>query len=107
MPRIASVIVLAAAAMLTGTADAQDFVTRISETAWNVNGQIVQRLGNMVIWNDGYALFTPSGAYGRNFDTIPGVIPGDHYGMFGDPAPDTATAAATAASSAACPPSRR
>jgi hypothetical protein len=84
MPRIASVIVLAAAATLTGTADAQDFITRISDTAWSVNGQIVQRLGNMVIWNDGYALFTPSGAYGRNFDTIPGVIPGNPYGMFGD-----------------------
>jgi hypothetical protein len=52
MPRIASVIVLAAAT-LAGTADAQDFINRISDTAWNANGQIVQRLGNMVIWNDG------------------------------------------------------
>jgi hypothetical protein len=84
MPRIASVIVLAAAATLTATANARDFITRISDTAWNVNGRMVQGLGNMVIWNDGNALFTPSGVYGRNFDTIPGVIPGNPYGMFGE-----------------------
>lgn len=85
MPRIASVIVLAAAATLTATATARDFVTRISDTAWSVNGRMVQRLGNLVMWDTGSAFITPQGAFGRNFDTIPGVIPGNPYGMFGNP----------------------
>jgi hypothetical protein len=84
MPRIASVIVLAAAATLTATASARDFITRISDTAWSVNGRMVQRMGNLVMWDTGSALITPSGVYGRNFDTIPGVIPGNPYGMFGE-----------------------
>ena len=84
MPRIASVIVLAAAATLTATASARDFITRISDTAWSVNGRMVQRMGNLVMWDTGSALITPIGVYGRNFDTIPGVIPGNPYGMFGE-----------------------
>ena len=83
MPRIASTIVLAATATLAANANAQDFVIRVSDTAWNVNGRTVQRFGNMVTWPGGSALFTPSGVYGRNFDTVPGVIPGNPYGMFG------------------------
>jgi hypothetical protein len=31
----------------------------------------------MVIWNKGNTFFTPSGVCGGNFDTIPGVIPGN------------------------------
>jgi hypothetical protein len=46
---------------------------------------MVQRMGNLVMWDTGSALITPSGVYGRNFDTIPGVIPGNPYGMFGEP----------------------
>jgi hypothetical protein len=84
MPRTASVIVLTATATLTATADARDFITRISDTAWSVNGRMVQRMGNLVMWDTGSALITPSGVYGRNFDTIPGVIPGNPYGMFGE-----------------------
>jgi hypothetical protein len=83
MPRIASAIVLAAAATLTATANARDFITRISDTAWSVNGRMVQRMGNLVMWDTGSAFITPQGAFGRNSDTIPGVIPGNPYGMFG------------------------
>jgi hypothetical protein len=84
MSRIASAIVLAAAATLTATANARDFITRISDTAWSVNGRMVQRMGNLVMWDTGSAFITPQGAFGRNFDTIPGVIPGNPYGMFGE-----------------------
>jgi hypothetical protein len=84
MPRIASVIVLAATTTLTGTANARDFITRISDTAWSVNGRMIQRMGNLVMWDTGSASITPQGAVGRNFDTIPGVIPGNPYGMFGE-----------------------
>jgi hypothetical protein len=84
VPRIASAIVLAAAATLTATANARDFITRISDTAWSVNGRMVQRMGNLVMWDTGSAFITPQGAVGRNFDTIPGVIPGNPYGMFGE-----------------------
>jgi hypothetical protein len=37
MPRIASVIVLAAATL---TANARDFITRISDTAWSINSGV-------------------------------------------------------------------
>jgi hypothetical protein len=45
---------------------------------------MVQRMGNLVMWDTGSAFITPQGAFGRNFDTIPGVIPGNPYGMFGE-----------------------
>jgi hypothetical protein len=75
---------LALACSLAASAGA-DSIIRITDNFWSVNGRPIQRIGNVVLWNEGSAFITPQGAFGRNFDTIPGVIPGNPYGMFGNP----------------------
>ena len=75
---------LALACSLAASAGA-DSIIRITDDFWSVNGRPIQRIGNVVLWNEGSAFITPQGAFGRNFDTIPGVIPGNPYGMFGNP----------------------
>ena len=75
---------LALACSLATSAGA-DSVIRITDNFWSVNGRPIQRIGNVVLWNEGSAFITPQGAFGRNFDTIPGVIPGNPYGMFENP----------------------
>jgi hypothetical protein len=61
-----------------------DSIIRITDDFWSVNGRPIQRIGNLVLWDKGSAFITPQGAFGRNFDTIPGVIPRNPYGMFGE-----------------------
>ena len=84
MPRTTLAATLALACSLAASAGA-DSVIRITDNFWSVNGRPIQRIGNVVLWNEGSAFITPQGAFGRNFDTIPGVIPGNPYGMFGNP----------------------
>jgi hypothetical protein len=67
------------------TSAGADSIIRITDDFWSVNGRPIQRIGNLVLWDQGSAFITPQGAFGRNFDTIPGVIPGNPYGMFGNP----------------------
>ena len=83
MPRTTLTATLGLACSLATSAGA-DSIIRITDDFWSVNGRMVQRMGNLVMWDTGSALITPSGVYGRNFDTIPGVIPGNPYGMFGE-----------------------
>jgi hypothetical protein len=97
---------LAFACSLATSAGA-DSIIRITDDFWSVNGRPIQRIGNLVLWDKGSAFITPLGAFGRNFDTIPGVIPVTPTACSGARAPATATAAATAAGSAACPRSSR
>jgi hypothetical protein len=84
MSRTTLTATLALACSLAASAGA-DSIIRITDDFWSVNGQPIQRIGNVVLWNEGSAFITPQGAFGRNFDTIPGVIPGNPYGMFGSP----------------------
>ena len=84
MHRTTLTATLALACSLAASAGA-DSIIRITDNFWSVNGRPIQRIGNVVLWNEGSAFITPQGAFGRNFDTIPGVIPGNPYGMFGNP----------------------
>jgi hypothetical protein len=84
MSRTTLTATLALACSLAASAGA-DSIIRIADDFWSVNGRPIQRIGNVVLWNEGSAFITPQGAFGRNFDTIPGVIPGNPYGMFGSP----------------------
>ena len=84
MSRTTLAATLALACSLAASAGA-DSIIRITDNFWSVNGRPIQRIGNVVLWNEGSAFITPQGAFGRNFDTIPGVIPGNPYGMFGNP----------------------
>ena len=84
MSRTTLTATIALAWSLAASAGA-DSIIRITDDFWSVNGRPIQRIGNVVLWNEGSAFITPQGAFGRNFDTIPGVIPGNPYGMFGNP----------------------
>jgi hypothetical protein len=84
MSRTMLTATLALACSLAASAGA-DSIIRITDDFWSVNGRPIQRIGNVVLWNEGSAFITPQGAFGRNFDTIPGLIPGNPYGMFGNP----------------------
>jgi hypothetical protein len=44
----------------------------------------IKRIGNPVLSATGSAFIAPEGAVGRMLDTIPSVIPGNPYGMFGE-----------------------
>jgi hypothetical protein len=85
MSRTTLTATLALACSLAASAGA-DSIIRITDNFWSVNGRPIQRIGNLVLWDKGSAFITPQGAFGRNFDTIPGVIPGNPYGMFGESA---------------------
>jgi hypothetical protein len=83
MSRTTLIATLALACSLAASAGA-DSIIRITDNFRSVNGRPIQQIGNLVLWDKGSAFITPQSAFGRNFDTIPGIIPGNPYGMFGE-----------------------
>lgn len=63
---------------------AGDFAQLVGDGFWIVNGQPVLRSGNTFVWPGGFARVEPTMIYGHNIDSVPGVIPGNPWGLAGD-----------------------
>ena len=63
MSRTTLTATLALACSLATSAGA-DSIIRITDNFWSVNGRPIQRIGNVVLWNEGSAFITPQGAFG-------------------------------------------
>lgn len=76
---------IAVTATLSLTAGiAGDFAQLVGDGFWIVNGQPVRRSGNTYTWPGGFARVEPTMIFGHNIDSMPGVIPGNPWGLAGD-----------------------
>ena len=63
---------------------AGDFAQLVGDGFWIVNGQPVRRSGNTYTWSGGFATVEPTMIFGHDIDSMPGVIPGNPWGLAGD-----------------------